>query len=144
MARRIKRSQRLSFEPRNAFTLIEALVSVTALSVGIVLVLQTFGVASSILASTRASIQGSLLLRSRVSGIALEAERGKIETGYRTGRFNEPFENYRWRIRIDELSRASRDSLVLKFYKVQAETVEVNSGRKSRLVTRVSATEKAE
>ncbi len=144
MARRIRRPQRLSFEPRNAFTLIEALVSVTALSVGIVLILQTFGAASSILDSTRTSIRGSLLLRNRVSGIVLDAERGGIETGYISGRFNEPFENYRWRIRIDELSRVSRDSVVFKFYKVQAETIEDNSGMKSRLVTRVCATEKAE
>ncbi len=144
MARRMKRSQRRYFEPYKAFTLIEVLVSVTVLSVGIIFVLQAFSAASSILDSTRNITRSSLLLRDSLSEVVLDAEHSEIQTGYRVGRFDKPFEDYRWRIRVDELSSVSHEDLVLKFYGVQAEAIADGTGRKLRIVTRLCTTKKAE
>ncbi len=142
--RQCRRLLRRSSAPGKAFTLIEVLVSVGILSVGIVVVLQAFSAAAGILDSTRTITRSSLLLRSKLSEIILDAEHGEIQTGYRSGNFGEPFGDYRWSARVEEVSEVSRDEVRLRFYDVEAEAIKAGAGRRFRLATRVSRTEHVE
>jgi prepilin-type N-terminal cleavage/methylation domain-containing protein len=127
---------------RRAFTLIEVLVSVAILSIGIVVVLQAFNTAAVALSGSRTVTRASLLIEDKLGNLSLDAERGKLETGYMSGRFDDPFGNYRWRTRVEEASEVARGDLRTVSYRVEITAIEDTTGRETTAVTFLGTTEK--
>lgn len=87
---------------RQAFTLIEILVSVTILAVGIVAIMGAFNVCLSALSASSERMRATLLMRETISGMEQDGFRGASD-----GKFADGNEGFSWRIDVHPAWRRS-------------------------------------
>ncbi len=92
---------RIGSDQRSGFTLIEIMLTITILTVGIIGILRAYATSINALEVSRDTVDAVCLLKKKMAEIEQAAiEEGGISPGSSSGRFEDEFENFGWKLEV--------------------------------------------
>ena len=87
--------------PQKAFTLVEIMLTITILTVGIIGILRAYATSVNALEVSRDTVDAVCLLKEKMAEIEQAAiDEGGNSPGFSSGRFEDEFENFGWKLEV--------------------------------------------
>ena len=92
---------RIGSDQHSGFTLVEIMLTITILTVGIIGILRAYATSINALEVSRDTVDAVCLLKKKMAEIEQAAiEEGGISPGSSSGRFEDEFENFLWKLEV--------------------------------------------